>query len=207
MRVSLPRRPIIFSRAAARGRVFLRASALLLALGLVSGCMSSSIDTAGALGSAANQPQRQAAAGGTLPASASEPLALVPPATSEDVVTASTSLPASAGSIEPSETSLQPAPDDASQAERAAREEGLAEIRRKASEGTGQPPRIGDVPVAATEQMSDAERARLLRELEGDVARSQAEISDAELAARQATIREMQRRAITHYESTLKSIE
>lgn len=84
---------------------------------------------------------------------------------------------------------------------------GVDIIREKASRPAGGPTTIGLAPEGATSQLSSAEIRNKAAEMERSAAAAQGEITDAELAARQAAIAEMRRKATTHYESTLDQIE
>ncbi|MCB1416939.1 MAG: hypothetical protein KDJ64_11060, partial [Nitratireductor sp.] len=87
------------------------------------------------------------------------------------------------------------------------RQQAINEIRTKAATSSGQKTQIGAVPASATEQMSSQEQADMASQLENSRQATGDALSDAEVEARKATIRRLQKKGQTHYQQTLDAIE
>ena len=90
----------------------------------------------------------------------------------------------------------------------AQRQQAINEIRQKANQpGSGQLTDAYFTQNGSTTTLSPEQRAARIRELEIDAAQNNATASDAELAAKQQSIRELQSQARSHYNKAIKRIE
>jgi len=98
--------------------------------------------------------------------------------------------------------------DTLSQHNPAQREQAIAEIREKAEQpGSGQ---LTNAYVAAdgpAEPLTPQEQDRKINELEKAAQQNNASVSDAELAAKQRSIRELRSQARNHYKDAVNTIK
>jgi hypothetical protein len=87
------------------------------------------------------------------------------------------------------------------------REQAIGQIRQKASGAGKTKPDVFQPRYASAAQLSAAEQAALEAEMARDVAATQGGISAKEAAAREAAALRLKRRAATHYNEALSSIE
>ncbi|MEM7068880.1 MAG: hypothetical protein AAF478_08335 [Pseudomonadota bacterium] len=90
----------------------------------------------------------------------------------------------------------------------AQREQAIAEMRAK-----GAQPGSGELTSAFVESdgpnqpLTSSEQNSLINELEQGAAQNEANVTDAELAAKQRSIRELQEKARNHYDNAVNSIQ
>lgn len=88
------------------------------------------------------------------------------------------------------------------------REQAVAEIREKAEqEGSGELTNAFAEPDGPNEPMNSSEQAQLINELEQNAQQNSNAIPDAELEAKQRSIRELQQKARSHYNNAVNNIQ
>ena len=88
------------------------------------------------------------------------------------------------------------------------REQAIAEIRDKAAQpGSGELTNAFAEPDSPNEPMTPQEQAARIAEMERSAERNSGTISDAELAEKQRSIRELQEKAKNHYGNALNTIQ
>lgn len=103
---------------------------------------------------------------------------------------------------EPQPLAAEPAHYDPQQ-----RDQAVAEIRAKASQPSGELTNAFAEAEGEGELMSPDAKNRTINELETGIAQENETIPDAELSASQRSIREMQRKAKSHYDSAVTEIK
>ena len=90
----------------------------------------------------------------------------------------------------------------------AQREQAIAEIREKAAQpGSGELTNAYAEADGPNSPLTPSEQAARINDLERNAARNNASVSDAELAAKQRSIRELQGQARNHYNNTVNAIQ
>jgi len=90
----------------------------------------------------------------------------------------------------------------------AQREQAVAEIRQKAAQpGSGELTNAFADPDGPNEAMTESEQAARISELEQSADRNASIVSDAELAEKQRSIRELQQKARNHYNNAVNTIK
>ena len=90
----------------------------------------------------------------------------------------------------------------------AQREQAIAEIREKAAQpGSGELTNAYTEANGPNEPLTPSEQAARISELENSATQNNVSVSDAELAAKQASIREMQGQARSHYNNAVDTIK
>ena len=90
----------------------------------------------------------------------------------------------------------------------AQREQAVAEIREKAAqEGGGELTNAFANQDGPNEPMQASEQEQLIRELEQNAEQNANNIPDAELEAKQRSIRELQQKARSHYQNAVSNIQ
>ena len=90
----------------------------------------------------------------------------------------------------------------------AARAQAVSEIRQKAAQpGSGQLTNAFADPDGPNVAMTPEQQAQSLRELEANARQNAGNVSDAELAEKQRSIRTLQNEAQTHYDKAVNSIQ
>ena len=89
----------------------------------------------------------------------------------------------------------------------AAKQRAIAEMRAKGQKTSGQKTTIGALPETATSQLTDAEREQKARELAEKVDAVNQTITESEVETKQQSIRRLQQKARSHYDSAIENIE
>ncbi|MEM9279963.1 MAG: hypothetical protein AAGA76_15460 [Pseudomonadota bacterium] len=90
----------------------------------------------------------------------------------------------------------------------AQRDQAVAEIREKAAQsGSGELTNAFVDQDGPNEPLTASEQAQLINELEQSAQRNSGSVTDAELEAKQRSIRELQQKARTHYDSAVNNIQ
>lgn len=88
------------------------------------------------------------------------------------------------------------------------RDQAVAEIREKAAQpGSGELTNAYAVANGPNEPLTAAEQQARINELERNAAQNSASVSDAELAAKQRSIQELQGQARSHYNNAVNQIQ
>ena len=88
------------------------------------------------------------------------------------------------------------------------RELAIEEIRAKASQpGSGELTNAFADPDGPNEPMNERQKAAQIRELEANAASNGESVTDAELAEKQSSIRELQNQAKNHYKNAVNNIQ
>ncbi|MEC9343967.1 MAG: hypothetical protein VYD64_08985 [Pseudomonadota bacterium] len=87
------------------------------------------------------------------------------------------------------------------------REVAVREMREKAAAATKAPPNVFDMPESRATPLTEEEREALLRRLEATADQNAANISEEEAARRQEATKALLRKAGSHYNDALSSIE
>ena len=88
------------------------------------------------------------------------------------------------------------------------RDQAVAEIRQKAAQpGSGQLTNAFADPVSPNQPLSAAEQAERINELEQNAIQNAANVPDAEMAAKQQSIKDLQEKARSHYDNAVDSIQ
>ena len=105
------------------------------------------------------------------------------------------------------DTSTQLAEPSNASYDPAQREAAIQEIRAKAAQpGSGELTNAYTDGNGPNEPLTPEEQAAKIAELEGSAAANSASVTDAEVAKKQQSIKNLQSRARTHYNSTVNSI-
>ncbi len=88
------------------------------------------------------------------------------------------------------------------------REQAVAEIREKAAQpGSGELTNAYTEANGPNEPLTPSEQAARINELEHNAAQNNGAVSDAELASKQKSIRELQNQARNHYKNAVNTIK
>ena len=154
---------------------------LFMGLAVLAGCVSSTLDSADFQ---TTKPSTQLTGDGS--SSAPRNLAAIDAANSADTV----NLSEGAGVQDP-----------------IARRDAVLEMRQKANETSGEKTKIGSLPQTAAEQLTPTDQQALARDLQQTANDSQATVTDEELAAKQASINLLRKKAQSHYKDAISTIE
>lgn len=167
-----------------------------------SGCVSSTLDSRDFRPVGGQTATSQSATGQRVPA-AQDVQSQALPVAPQDLAQTQSQVPSQV----PPQASVSEDTATGSVGDPAKRQQAVDEIRAKAAVSSGQKTQIGAVPGAATEQMDTREQADIASKLDESRKAVGSELSDAEIEARQAAIRRLQKKGKTHYEQAVDAIE